>query len=491
MIDPIVTTRAGRVRGTKDQGIQVFKGVPYGASSQGSRRFLPPAPVETWADVRDAIDFGPTCPQVGMAGGQRNTDDEPLPGLSDPTPTGEDCLVLNIWTTAGFEGAKRPVMLWLHGGGLHAGSASSPLYDGAALADHGDAVIVSINHRLGVLGFLHLGPYMPEEYQSSGMVGMLDIVAALEWVRDNIEAFGGDPTNVTIFGQSGGGQKVGTVLTMPRAQGLFHKAVIQSGGLLRLGARMDPTELAGFILERLEVESGDAQKLQCMAISDIIEAAVEVSDRFGTMVFSGVVDGVAIPHHPIELLLAGVACDVPLVIGTTTNEFRSVLNGVPPLDEETAVSMLAGVLGRKDTGEGGREPFAAYREHFPKATSNEIFGEVFTHYVQVQATKTAEAKITGGRAPVYAYLFAAGEAHHCDELPYLFRSGVNGSLSDQISDAWLSFARNGDPNHGGLPKWPAYSLEDRFTMIFDYEPEVKSGPLGDIPHLWETIPTNF
>jgi para-nitrobenzyl esterase len=352
-------------------------------------------------------------------------------------------------------------------------------------------VIVTINHRLGILGYLHLAPQMGQRYQASGMVGMLDIVASLEWVRDNIETFGGDPDNVTIFGQSGGGQKVGTVLAMPSAQGLFHRAVVQSGGLLHLGARMDPTELAGFVLDRLGVESGDVEALARLSVDDIIDVAIEVNDRFGAMVFNGVVDGVAMPDHPDAMLRRGVAADVPLMLGTTSDEFRGTMDPGTPIDDDFLLSMLAGVLGRKDTGEGAREPLAAYRRDEPETTNAALFGEVFTHYVQIQSVKTAEAKLVCSRAPVYAYVFAEPPAFHCAELAYLFRWGVDDALADEISDTWLAFARYGDPNNDHLPKWLPYSSDERATMILDRRPHVENDPWESVRRRWEHIPANF
>lgn len=486
----VVYTSAGRVRGSSTNGIYSFKGIPYGARTSGQNRFLPPQPAVPWSEVRDATHFGSSSPQIGMAGGKYDPDAETFDGFNDLSVTGEDCLVLNVWTPSVEPTGLRPTMVWLHGGGLHAGTASSPIYDGAALSARGDTVVVTVNHRLGILGYLDLGPTAGERYQSSGMAGMLDIIAALEWVQENIIVFGGDPRNVTLFGQSGGAQKVAAVLGMPSSAGLLHRAIIQSGGMIRLGTRVDSDELTHYVLDRLAIAPGDITALQDLDVEILIEAAIDVADHFGTMCFNGVVDGAAIPRHPGEQLSKGLNADVSLMVGATTNEFRNTIPTEFPISDDDLTSLLAGVMGRKDTGQGVAEAICAYPKQ-DGVSNGDRFGEIFTHFVQIQSDRTASAKVEGGPAPVFTYLFDGGLARHCDELRYIFRWNVQDDLADQISDTWLAFARTGNPNNEHLPEWPPYTLEKRFTMVLGAMPHVEMDPLHDIRLAWKSIPANF
>ena len=263
----VAETAFGKVRGEEIRGIRIFKGIPYGASTAGPNRFMPPMDPVPWSGVRDALDYGPSTPQTNPETAAQKRSSVATANLP---PEGEDCLVLNVWTPALNDGRKRPVMFWCHGGGFVSGSGSSPGYDGANLAQRGDVVVVTINHRLNVLGFTYLAEFGGSEFASSGDVGMLDIVHALGWVRKNIEQFGGDPNTVMIFGQSGGGRKVGTLLAMPSAKGLFHRAVIESGPTIRLVEREQAIRVAGMLLAKLNVGKSQVRELQKMPVDRIM-----------------------------------------------------------------------------------------------------------------------------------------------------------------------------------------------------------------------------
>ncbi len=493
MSDVLVETDAGMLRGQRVGDVLSFKGISYAASPAGANRWLPPKPVEAWTGIRDALDFGPSCPQP-----ERRPADWAREMGED-----EDCLVLNVWTPALGDGGKRPVMFWIHGGGYSIGSGTWPIYDGAALAKRGEVVVVSINHRLGSLGYLHLAELGGEEYASSGNAGMLDIVAALEWVRDNIDGFGGDGSNVTIFGESGGGAKVSTLHVMPAARGLFHRAVVQSGPGLRLERPESAAEVTTKLLAELGVEAGPGaiDSLRAVPAARLVEAQQAVVPAGMRGGFSPVLDGVTALAHPSAAFATGTATDVPMLIGRNKDEGTMMLAGDPvltgkaELTESDLRARLSGVGDRLD------EVLSGYRAAYPDASLLDYLIAIQSDsFMGIGTTRLAEQKLLGTREPVYMYRFewASGpmRSAHGYEIPFVFdnarepimhASARRTELAEQMSEAWIAFARDGDPNHAGLAKWPAYSTDERMAMVFGADECVaKKDPFEAVRRLWAT-----
>jgi para-nitrobenzyl esterase len=473
MTDSIVETTAGPIRGEVVDGVHAFKGIPYGASTGGANRWRPPAPPAPWTEVRDALAYGPSCPQPsgrpdGWAGEEHES---------------EDCLVLNVWT-AGLEGTDRPVMVWFHGGEFAIGSGSWLVYEGLNLARRGDAVVITVNHRLGALGYLELGELLGEDYASSGNVGMLDLVASLEWVRDNIARFGGAADNVTIFGESGGGAKVSTLLAMPVAAGLFHRAIIQSGPSLRV----HPVERAAANAAKLFAELGlsvdGAADVSDIPAEQIVAAQVAVSPAgMAGMGFSPVLDGTVVTAHPGDALRLGSAPDVAIMVGCTRDEATLFIATDPAFSDPAKLDLAAleRRLDRFGLGEDRDRILTAYRASRPDDSLLDLYIAILSdQMMRVPSIALAELKLAGGTAPVFMFLFAwsAGpmRSGHGFELPFVF-DNVGGpaleaspsrtKLAAEMSESWLAFARTGDPVHDGLPDWPSYDLTNRATMIFD------------------------
>ncbi len=488
-------TAYGRVRGVDVGGIKTFKGVPYGASTAGENRFMPPAHPASWTGVRDALEYGPSAPQR-EPGGRANASPLAVAAAGLP-PESEDCLVLNVWTPGVGDGAKRPVMFWCHGGGFVSGSGSSPVTDGTNLARRGDVVVVSINHRLNVLGFTYLGELGGESFERTGDAGMLDIVHALNWVHANISEFGGDPDNVTVFGQSGGGRKVATLLAMPSAKGLFHRAIIESGATLKLVEREQAARVARELLATASVPAARFRELKQMPLGDLMRAYFATVRRMNvdqmTMGFSPTMEESVIAQHPFHPRAAAVSADVPLVVGSTRTELTLGADAEAfSLDEAGLKSRTAELF-----GDASAHLLDVYRKANPGASPSDLYFLLASdERYSAPVMKIAERRAALQAGPVYLYYFrwespldgGRYKAPHTIEIPFAFlnleASRLTASaadapaLAEQVSGAWLAFARTGTPNAPSLPQWPAFDAEHRQTMVFDKESRVANDPIG-------------
>jgi len=494
--EAIVETRSGKVRGALRDGIYTFKGIPYGADTGGAARFLPPAPVAAWTGVKAALSYGPCCPQ-GVRDGWKNSETAFIYDWDDGF-AGEDCLRLNVWSPGPGKGA-RPVMFWIHGGGYESGSSQElPGYDGERLARRGDVVVVSVNHRLGPFGFLDLSALGGDRYGLSANAGMLDLVAALEWVKANAAAFGGEPGNVTIFGQSGGGAKVSNLMAMPAAKGLFHKAIVQSGSLLEVSDTARSHQLAEAVMKALGLGPGDFGKLAQVSATELVNAGVTAGKTMPkpppgkvNLLWGPTMDGHAIPDSTWGKGAPALSADVPMIIGSNLNEFPASLGN--PAAEDMGEDQAKGMA--RAVANASPAAWDAYRAAHPKAKPVEIVSMLISNLFRIPAVAQAKLKAAQGRGKAWLYRFdynsgvldGRARAFHCAELAYCFDNvdrclnATTGSpearaLAGRMADAWLAFAKTGDPNHRALPHWPPVSGGATPNMLFDAVCRVAEDP---------------
>jgi para-nitrobenzyl esterase len=506
-MDTIVKTDVGKIEGYEQRGLYVFKGAPFAAPPVGKRRWLPPAPVEPWSGVRPAKSSAAIAPQNIAPSIFVAVDQSP-----EQEPQSEDCLYLNVWTP-GLDDARRPVLFWIHGGGFTGGSGSSVMYKGSRLSARGNVVVVTTNYRLGALGFLNLNEVTRGRIPATGNEGLLDQAAALEWVRRNIASFGGDPGNVTIFGESAGGMSVGCQLTLPRAKGLFRRAILQSGAANSTRTPRKAAPVTEQLLAILNVKPTDIDALYSLPVARLLAAQQELMLRLQKLgqspglALQPVIDGTILPELPLDAVRKGAAAAIPIIVGTNLDEWK-VVNARNPeiqnMDEAGLLPRIRWVLPSQDVkalAETYRKSLA--RRGVPNRPCD-IFTAIETDQkFRIPAVRLAEAQQSQGQS-AYSYLFtwpspAFGGtlgAHHALELGFLFGNygeGFGGSgpsadaVSKNIQDAWLSFARNGNPSCESVGRWPAYG-DRRATMMLRDECHVEEAPYDEERRVWQSTP---
>lgn len=489
MSKTIVESAYGKLEGKEIDGVIAWKGIPYAKPPVGSLRFRAPERPDSWDGIRDAGSFSPVAPQ---------TQREIMSFFgNDISNMSEDCLYLNLWSPAADD-KKRPVLVWIHGGSFVSGSGSADWYDGATFAAQGDVVVVTINYRLGVFGFLHLGELGGEEYVTSGNCGLLDQVAALQWVRENIAAFGGDPDNVTVFGESAGAMSIGVLLGFPSAQGLFHRAILQSGTAAFVHTSQTATKVAASLLAALQIEPANISKLVELPAEQLLQA----SNLLPSMALFPVIDGVSLPKHPLEAVAEGSAKDVTLLIGTNKDEYN-IFSVFDPEWKEADESKVKALF-EKTFG----PLLPAISNEFSEPLSQELFNKLLTIQVfTAPAIKLAELQSNQG-APVWMYRFdwetpvfdGALKATHALEIPFVWdtldkpntvnftgASPERHLLAKQMHEAWINFAHNGNPSTDNLPEWPKYDSKNRSTMIFNNVSELENDPNHEDRVKWEQL----
>jgi para-nitrobenzyl esterase len=499
-IFPVVDTAQGKVRGMTSGGVSKFKGIRYGADTSGKNRFMPPMPPPKWSGVRDCFEYGQVAPQMPT---NRSVAYSGLIHFDiQPGGMGEDCLVMNIWTSTLEKNAKRPVLVHVHGGGFYGGSGNSPGYDGEELARFGNCVVITLNHRLGAFGYMNLTAE-GSQFAHSGAAGMMDIVAALRWIRENVAEFGGDPSRVLVFGQSGGGAKTSVLMSMPSAKGLFHSAGIMSGSTLRLGSVEAAQRTTDSLMKTLGIAKGQGKRLQQISFEDLLaaQATLEAGDRAkgeAPRSFAPTIDGDAIPANPWDPAAPAISADIPVIISTVLDE-RAYRLANYDLDEKGLRAFMAKSVGDKRADEA----LAMYRQEDPGATPFVLQARFDTDQTFRKSSLTqTELKAKQGGAPVWSYLWQVptpafagryGTPHGSDVGPSLHdvRGGLNDNSresvarADQLASAWVSLAATGNPNNPKTPIWPQYTLPTRTTLVFDHITRAENDPRGKFREFWE------
>jgi para-nitrobenzyl esterase len=492
-VSPVATTRHGRIRGYRDDGVNVFKGVRYGADT-APRRFMAPLAPQPWDGVLEALAHGPSCPQ---------------PSREDAVS--EDCLFLNVYTPGLRDRARRPVMVYIHGGAYNNGSGSSPLYDGVRLCRRGDVVVVTVNHRLNAFGYLYLarhGGAADSLFADSGNAGQLDLILALRWVRDNIAEFGGDPDKVTVFGQSGGGAKIATLMAMPAAAGLFHRAATMSGQQVTASGPLNATLRARAVLDALKLAPERVGEIRSIAYQRIVEV-LGTRDPvlpFGGVSFAPVLDERHLLRHPFYPDAPGQSAHIPMMIGNTHDETRAFLGGDASNFSLTWEALPAKLAPNMRVDIQPEAVIAAYRKLYPQLSPSELFFKITTasrswRGAIIEAEERARA---GSPAYVYQLDWATPKdggrfgAPHASDIQLVFdniaKPGASAigpqaqTMADMMSEAFIAFARSGTPSAPQLPRWEPYELTRRQTMVFDVPARMEDDPRGAERRLFAKVP---
>jgi para-nitrobenzyl esterase len=493
-----VETASGRVQGLISSGIRQFKGVPYGASTAGANRFQRPQRAIPWTGVRECFGYAPVSPQVPYDLGHEYARLIQFDLNVAMGGMGEDCLHLNIWTPATGRGLKRAVLFCIHGGGFAICSGNHPMYDGAKLAQLGDVVVVTVTHRLSSFGFLNLEDLGHSgRWSDAGAAGMLDLVAALTWIRENIENFGGDPDCVTIFGQSGGGWKVSTLLAMPEARGLFHRAAVQSGSLVAHLSREVAAQISQAFIAQLGLTSATLDRIQDLPWSKLLAAQTAI----GAHAFAPIIDGKHIPAHPLDTQIASLSDEVPLIVSTTLDDAGLFFDRFTMTEQELTATLFAAY------GAAAAMLQKAYREQFPTKSPYLLYAQMITDAgFRRFAHAQAEAKAARGAAAVYAYLWEwtcpafngkFGAVHAMDVAASMHneRDAILGSgssdarrMCDALAHSLLAFAKTGEPGNSHIPHWPRFSASQRATLVFDRDTRIEHGPHDALRTLWLSLP---